>query len=405
MEIENLNNYITKDFICFQLHAMSEVMTMFFAESLTLEECCKELNISNYKEMLALTQLMILINNFSEQKDENHNLTKNEFYIKDELNAFNFNGVKVLSGNTSPKQIIKEIRDGFEHKSYYIDTYGKIFINNKRTGFKAYVDTSFLTGSFFYYFNANNMNQYFLDDSKLNYNDPIEKVIEELKIYRIIAKQKSDVRNIDTFAKQDLKTLTKYFTFNSDYDYVPIILNEEEKRAIIDFFKYKKLNKENLHVILSIITASGPVLSNIINNFVFTNFMNLNNNSTKKAVNKYLKALDNKNIFDKRNNNILKYLFENNKFCQNYFKIIFIRYILCNIDFEMTEEDNHIRNCLSHAKYSWLNSNEILIKDHLNGINNEQNITFIKKYNIEELYQKAYNIWMETPSLTNKKVK
>ena len=73
------------------------------------------------------------------------------------------------------------------------------------------------------------------------------------------------------------------------------------------------------------------------------------------------------------------------------------------MDYEMSEEDRHIRNCLSHVKYSWLNHNEILMQDHPNGINNETNITYAKKYNIDELYEKAKEICFKGPSLQIRK--
>ena len=70
----------------------------------------------------------------------------------------------------------------------------------------------------------------------------------------------------------------------------------------------------------------------------------------------------------------------------------------------MSEEDIHIRNCLAHSKYTWLNSEEILMKDHPNGINNESNITFIKKYNVIDLYNKAKELWIYTPKEHSKKM-
>ena len=70
----------------------------------------------------------------------------------------------------------------------------------------------------------------------------------------------------------------------------------------------------------------------------------------------------------------------------------------------MNEESIHIRNCLSHSKYSWLNSDEILLQDHPNGINNESNITFIKKYNVDDLYNKAKELWIYTPLEKTKKL-
>lgn len=396
--------FLSKDFICLQLHAMAELMALFFSKDITIENCCKELNIKDFKELLALTNYFILINNFSEQKDENHDLTKNDDYIKDDLDVFKFEYIQVIEGNKNPKSIIKEVRDAFEHKSFYIHKYGKVYVDNKRTGFKAIIDTSFLTGSFFYYYNANNMNNYLLDDRNIDYKAPIEKTIDNLKIYRIIAKRKNEERNMYGLARLDLKTLTKNLSFNDDYKYIEVKLNLEEKHALKDFFQERKFNKENLYIGLSIIKSSGPALSNIINQFVFLNFLKLSNKDIRSVVKKYLNSLKDKDITDRRNKNLLKVLFNKNKFCENYFKLLFIKYAICNLDYEMSEEDIHIRNCLAHSKYTWLNSEEILMKDHPNGINNESNITFIKKYNVIDLYNKAKELWIYTPKEQSKKM-
>jgi len=403
---QNPEQFVSKDFICMQLHAMAELINLFFSKDITISDCCRELNIKDFTELIALTNIIIIINNFSEQKDEYHNLTKNEEYIKDSLDAFNFKYINVIEGNLSPKQIIKEVRDAFEHKSFYIHKYGKIYVDNKRTGFKAIIDLSFLTGAFCYYFNANNINTYLLDDRNIDYDDSKENLIENLKIYRVISKRKNEERNIDGIARQDLRTLTKKLTFNENYNYVEIKLTEEEKKALLNFFKAREINKDNLSVGLSLINHAGPAFSSILNEFIWMNFncRTLNNNDTSKVVDKFIKGLDSDSSFDIRQKKLIKVFFDDKKYCKNYFKLIFIKYVIGNLDYEMTEEDKHIRNCLSHSKYSWLNSEEILLKDHPNGINNESNITFIKKYKIEDLYNKAKELWIYTPIQTTKRL-
>lgn len=127
-----------------------------------------------------------------------------------------------------------------------------------------------------------------------------------------------------------------------------------------------------------------------------TKFTKLTGSDTRIVIKEYLNKLDEENISEKRKKEILKTFFENNKFCENYFKLLYVKYVIGNLDYEMSEESIHIRNCLAHAKYSWLNGDEILLKDHPNGVNNEDKITFEKKYNIEELYNMAKDLWMYT---------
>ena len=386
----------SKEFITIQLHAVAELMSLFFSKDIKLEDCCKELNIDDFQTMISLALFIVLINNFSEKKDENYDLTRNDEYIKDNFDAFDFRNIKVINGNKNPKNIIKEVRDAFEHKSFYIHKSGKVYVENKRTDFKALIDTPFLIGSFYYYLNANNINGYFLDDRNINYDDDIEKILDNLKIYRMIAKKKNDERNVDIMFRQDLKTLTQNLTFNDDYKYIKLELNEEEKQALTYFFRDRKVNKETLYTGLSLVKSSGTAMSNKINSFIFANFITLNNNDTRNIIKRFLDERKDENIIDRRDKNILKTFFENNKFCENYFKLLYVKYVIGNLDYEMSEESIHIRNCLAHAKYSWLNSDEILLKDHPNGVNNEDKITFEKKYKIDDLYNLAKELWFYT---------
>jgi len=387
----------SKDFITIQLHATAELMSLFFSKDIKLEDCCKELNINDFQTMISLALFIVLINNFSEQKDENYDLTRNDEYIKDNFDAFDFRNIKVINGNKNPKNIIKEVRDAFEHKSFYIHKSGKVYVENQRTGFKALIGIPFICSSFVYFLNANNVNGFLLDDRNINYNDNIENILDNLNMYRIIAKSKNKERNMDGIFKQNLQKFSESLTFNDQYKYVKIKLNKEERQALINFFQGRKINKETLYTGLTIIKNAGTLLSNRINFFVFNNFATLKGNDTRHVVKKYLnQTKSEKSIIDEREFNVLKTLFQSNKFCENYFKLLYTKYVIGNLDFEMSEESTHIRNCLAHAKYSWLNSDEILLKDHPNGVNNEDKITFEKKYNIEELYNLAKELWFYT---------
>ena len=398
MYLNDEEQYVSKDFICMQLHAMSEFMNLFFSKDITIQDCCVELNISDFQELIALSNIMILINNFSEQKDYNHSLTRNDDYIKDEYDAFNFDYIKLIDCNRSPKQIIKEVRDAFEHKSFYLKKDGNIYVNNKRTNFKASIHPLFLIGAFFYNLNANNMNYYLVDDRDIDYSDSIENNIEEnLKIYRAVAKGKKDERIVDGYAKQDLVTLTRNLTFNDDeYKYVEIELFDDEKQSLIEFFNDKEFNKENFFVAMSMVLSIDGKFSCIVNDFIFRYFngVNLKYSDTRDITKQIFKNLDTDSSYGERQNNILKSLVENNKFYENYFKILFIKYVYGNLDYENNEENTHIRNCFAHSKYVWLNSEEILLKDFPNGVNNESKITFMKKYYIDELYNSAKELWI-----------
>ena len=271
-------------------------------------------------------------------------------------------------------------------------------MNNKRTNFKASIHPLFLIGAFFYNLNANNMNYYLVDDRNIDYSDSIENNIEEnLKIYRAVAKGKKDERIVDGYAKQDLVTLTRNLTFNDDeYKYVEIELFDDEKQSLIEFFNDKEFNKENFFVAMSMVLSIDGKFSCIVNDFIFRYFngVNLKYSDTRDMTKQIFKNLDTDSSYGERQNNILKSLVENNKFYENYFKILFIKYVYGNLDYENNEENTHIRNCFAHSKYVWLNSEEILLKDFPNGVNNESKITFMKKYYIDELYNSAKELWI-----------
>ena len=46
-----IGEYISKDYIAMQLHAMAELISLFLSKDITIDECCKELNISDFNPL------------------------------------------------------------------------------------------------------------------------------------------------------------------------------------------------------------------------------------------------------------------------------------------------------------------------------------------------------------------
>ena len=47
-----IGEYISKDYIAMQLHAMAELISLFLSKDITIDECCKELNISDFQQLI-----------------------------------------------------------------------------------------------------------------------------------------------------------------------------------------------------------------------------------------------------------------------------------------------------------------------------------------------------------------
>ena len=357
------------------LHAASEVLNEFIVSNKTFKECCLEYGINNIGEIFSAVIVNIVLNNFCQEKDENYDLTKNENYSKDPLSAYDFSVIKILNGqNYSDKRIIKEIRDGIEHRSYEIeDNYSAIRINNRKTGFIAEIPVAFFFDSFFSHLDASNYNSYLLDDSNIDYEEDFNYNLGNIKIFRLRALNKNLDRNSTHFQGMDLKSWTLEFLDETKYQRIQKHLDNYQISLLTEYFSNRKFSKESLSFALSAVQYDDSGFSNEQNGYFIELLTDL------------LKMLKEKDIIygellnaNQNNLNMLETL-------NNFLKILFITDYYKNTDL-IDDETSHLRNCLCHGRYTRLPVSEIILHDHRNGIKNEEGTTFIRKCNIDELY-------------------
>ena len=357
------------------LHAASEVLNEFIVSNKTFKECCLEYSIYNIGEIFSAVIVNSALNNFCQEKDENFDLTKNENYSKDQLSAYDFSVIKILNGqNYSHKRIIKEIRDGIEHMSYEIeDDYSAIRINNRRTGFIAEIPVDFFFNSFFSHLDASNYNSLLLDDRNIDYKEDFNYNLGNIKIFRLRALNKNLDRNSTHFQGMDLKSRTLEFLDETKYQRIQKHLDDYQISLLTEYFSNRKFSKESLSFALPAVQYDDSGFSNEQNRYFIELLTDLLEMLKKKDI-KYGELLN----ANQNNLNMLETL-------NNFLKILFITDYYKNTDL-IDDETSHLRNCLCHGRYTRLPVSEIILHDHRNGINNEEETTFIRKCNIDELY-------------------
>jgi hypothetical protein len=366
------------------LHAISEVFNEFINTNKSFKECCLEFNVSNIGEMISSAILNITLNNFCQQKDENFDLTKNDDYAQDSLSAYNFNDVRIMNNhNYSHKQIIKEIRDGIEHISYEIgDDYSSIHINNRRTGFIAEIKINFFFNSFFAHLDASNYNSLLLDDAQIDYKGNVNNAIRNLKIYRLKALNKNVERNSIHFKNRSLNSKTNEFLDESKYERIEKHLDTHQTLLLTKYFRNHVFSKENLSFALPAVQYDDSGFSNEQNRYFVLLFFNLLQKIKDQDI-RYKDLLDN----NQNNKKMLETM-------GNYLKMLFITDYYKNTNL-VDDETTHIRNCLCHGRFTKIPDVEVILCDHRNGINNEEQTTFIKKYNIDELYYQVEKLSLD----------
>ncbi|MBQ8234871.1 MAG: hypothetical protein IJZ36_04760 [Bacilli bacterium] len=373
--------------ILIYLHALSEVFNEFVNTNKTFKQCALEYNcLDKIGEIFKTSICQIVLNNFCEQKDEHFENTNNDDYVIDELSAFDFKYVKILNENKySHKKIIKEIRDGIEHLSHTIED-NKIIINNKKTNFKAEIDITFFFTSFFYHYDARKYNSFLFYDKDIEYDKGFINNVDKINLYRLIAKNKHDIRNLDYNKFKNIKELNTQYLNEEEYIREKRNIDLNQIELLKEYFLKHEFNRDNLRFALITIMLDGNEFSNTLNLFIILLLKELSSKLEKEDFT-YNELINDKTIKD----NILKTkIINNNEYInifpilKNYFKIQFIKYYYQNKINK--EEDIHIRNCLCHGRYTKTSSKKIIFKDHLNNIKNENTSTYYAMYDIEELY-------------------
>lgn len=380
-----------KDILLYS-HALSEVFIEFTTTNKTFKECATLYNAEDkIDEMLSLSFLNIVLDNFCNQKDEYWNYTNDEDYSM-KLSAYDFKFVEILNDEVySKKKIIKEIRDSLEHLSYDVSSdLSYIFIDNKKTGFKSKIDIRFFSTSCYAFLNSRGYNLYLVDNNSVDYNKDFDYNKDRIRVYRLISKKKSDYRVLDYLSKNKINELDKAFFNSSCYVKETRNLDENQKILLKEYFENHEFNHENLALSLYGVTIDGTGFSNLVNIFMeffilglFSLLENGDYTVDELKSNEYLvKSIKSAYKFSDLQ---ISHMFE---LVQNYFKMHFIKKYYLNMEHE-NEEEKHIRNSLCHLRYTIMPSKNIILCDHSNGVRNEKNTTFYKFMDLDELYNKT----------------
>lgn len=380
---------LSQDEILKNLYLMSEFFHVFSTSDKTFRECASQLNIDNLDSVICTSLVQNWLNNFCEQKDEHWNNTHNVDYTLGDLSAYDFLKVHVLNGTTySQKQLIKEIRNGIEHLSSSIaDDFSFVYINNNQSGFEAKIELPFFSRSIFAHLDAKNYNSYLVDDRSIQFEDGFESNIDNIVVYRVIRKELHDSINADYYREKCLTDIVNEFADDDKYNKILRTLDNNQIELMREYFQTHSFNSENLYMVLGQVLYDESGFSNDLNFFV-NDFLRNIYFFSKHCIFNYDGIYNNPILL-----NILMSDFACSKnavldryeLLDNYFKIAFIKNYYQN-RVNGSEEEEHIRNCLCHSRYTKTASNTIIMNDHVNGIRNESNCTYYGVHKIDELY-------------------
>lgn len=380
-----------KDILLYS-HALSEVFIEFTTTNKTFKECAALYNVNKgISKVLFFSFFYIGLENFCNQKDEYWDYTNDEDYTM-KLSAYDFDMIEILNAEKySKKKIIKEMRDSIEHLSYSVsDDLTYIFIDNKKTGFKAKVNTNFFATTCYSFVNSRGYNIYYIDNDSVDYNKGFDYNKDRIDVYRLIIKKKRDDRVLDYLSKNGLNQLDKAYFSGGNYDQETRTLDENQKKLLKEYFENHEFNRENLEISLCGVMIDGTGFSNIVDIFMqyFVYgllFLLIDGDYTFEELksNEYLiKLIKSAYAFTDTE---ISHMFE---LVKNYFKMHFIKKYYLNMEHD-NEEEKHIRNSLCHLRYTITPSKNTILCDHPNGVRNEKNTTFYKFMDLDELYNKT----------------